>query len=687
MARDPLIEEAREHYQKITRLYEETGYKQSYALNPWWSGENMKNMLDIIHGSSNAQEAIHAIQKTWLFSVNSAEPVKERAVDWLLDNQKKNGLDIFKIPETIQESSFSNPQNNVVRGERKFTPDFLRMVSIVHDIQKHCQLPEKRFSVFELGAGCGHLACTFKLLAPHCSYVIVDLPETLFFSYLFLRLNFPKAKFLYVTDKNQIKPGDLEKADFTFIPTLLSNVVVGHPFHLFINTASLGEMPNSVIRHWMDFLQNHLKVRFIFTLNRYLNTIIPISHQYRLEENECSVLYDPHWRMLKWELEPPFTRCPYVDTIIARYVEIIAERDYSPSPETKKIMSQQLLNEVKNQDWFRLEKSLAPEMTCRDNILVHDMTINGTLFKLWESIRLDANLSNVAVLLKYLDTLLRDPSKEFEETFYYEKIFEVLFQKRKNQEWHDVRLHIIEKRQSRKEFPLLQYDSLVKLMETLPPMIVQENYKGFNIVLYKRTYYAVDQTLSEIDFHRPDLAEIMGQYCRDSRCRIGATLDQVREVVDQVILNYPRLVENDYKGFNIILIGEMSYAIDQTLGEIDFDRPDLAEIMGQYCRDSRCRVGHTLDQVKEAVDQLILNRPTIVEENYKGFNIVSYQDRYYALAQVLGPVDLKRPETEALLMEQWLRESKCVANVSLDKVKRSIDALVVETTAGGLKTK
>ena len=74
-----------------------------------------------------------------------------------------------------------------------------------------------------------------------------------------------------------------------------------------------------------------------------------------------------------------------------------------------------LIHQVEKASW----NIFKPEMTYIDNILVNDMTKTGILFKLWNSIRLNKNTKNLYLMLKYLETLIKDESKNFEEFFYY----------------------------------------------------------------------------------------------------------------------------------------------------------------------------------------------------------------------------------------------------------------------------
>jgi len=52
----------------------------------------------------------------------------------------------------------------------------------------------------------------------------------------------------------------------------------------------------SVVRFWMDFVENKIAAKYFFGLNRFLNTIYPEHHpehqSFRLDENCCSVSFD-----------------------------------------------------------------------------------------------------------------------------------------------------------------------------------------------------------------------------------------------------------------------------------------------------------------------------------------------------------------------------------------------------------
>lgn len=65
--------------------------------------------------------------------------------------------------------------------------------------------------------------------------------------------------------------------------------------------------------------------------------------------------------------------------------------------------------------------------------------------------------------------------------------------------------------------------------------------------------------------------------------------------------------------------------------------------------------------------------PGLVAEGYKGYNIVSYASRFYALAQSLGPVDL--PRIEERILHEYKKSRKCVVGGSLEEVRQRVDQL------------
>ncbi len=419
-----MLELTRKKYQETAEYHRNNGYDPNMA-NIWRN--NMPDIFEMFDKSKTAEELIDRVDRAFLYSINFAPEnaqntgvwktgedkphIREKHIDWLLNHLN---FDINSLPANVQESLFTHHRNRVSRNNRILSGNFLRTLSISQQIFKFIG---KVKNVLELGGGAGHQARTYLLQVPDAKYTIIDLPETLIFSFTHLSLCFPEKKLLWVTSDEDIN--NIDEFDIVFIPAVFAPKLYGREYDLFINTASMGEMNNQTIHKWMDFIQNKVVVKALYTLNRFLNTV-DSGHDYRKNENECSTSYDHKWNIKQWELEPTFTRSPYIDTLHSRYVEIIATRP--DTQENYKERSEKLLQEVMDEDWVRLEGMYGNGiMQYRNNILVNDMTVTGTLFKLWQSLRLHQSVKGCELMLKYLDRLtVGSGNYKFEEVMYYE---------------------------------------------------------------------------------------------------------------------------------------------------------------------------------------------------------------------------------------------------------------------------
>jgi hypothetical protein len=412
-------------YEQLTADPRAAAFYDKFPRNVFWAQENRRCSTEIMQNATDLQDLVRRMQKTLLFGVNTETDLKGLAVDWLIAKYKECGIDLDAMSPALEESPYSSPSISVERSGRRLSVDFLRTVSVASDIRRYIQRNGPGLSIVELGAGLGHLARTLRIMGVSRSHLILDLPESLVFSFAFLTLNFPEAKTVLATTPEEIAGINVVDYDFVFIPSCFAEYVDFTGVELFVNTASLGEMRNQSIRYWMDFVQNRMPVKHLFTQNRYLNTIDPLQHAWRCNENEASLLYDQSWTVLKWELEPVWFRCPYVVPISSRDVEIAATRESIPERRAAEIRSRDLLEEVKLQDWYRSWGS-AGHMSMRQNVLVTDLTMTGTLFKLWESIRLHPTAEALLVLLSYFEILIHDQTLIFEEAPYYRRLLESL---------------------------------------------------------------------------------------------------------------------------------------------------------------------------------------------------------------------------------------------------------------------
>lgn len=433
---DAILASTIDNYNKTIEYHRKTNYDT--GLNVIWSN-NMPDINNILINSQSAKELIDRVDQTFMYAINfppengentgvwrragDSPHIREKQMNWLLSKQKSVGIDIDKFPKEVCESEFIHERNKTYRNDRLLSGNFLRTFSIVNSVTKHVNKSEIK-NVIELGAGCGHQARTLSLMIPGVKYTIVDLPETMMFSFTHLSLCFPHKKLLWVTSEEDVSK--IDEYDFVFVPAVFAPKLNGREYDLFINTASMGEMTNPTIHKWMKFIQEEIKVKYLFTLNRFLNVACEACMDFRKNENECSTSYDAKWEILNWELEPIYCRCPYIDTLHSRYLEIVAKR---PNSQPTKLIdrSKQLLTDALEEDWYRLKGYYSEGiMQARINVLQNDMSMTGTLFKLWESIRLNPNVNNVSAMIEYLRTII--VKHDFEEAYYYRNLLAKLHQ-------------------------------------------------------------------------------------------------------------------------------------------------------------------------------------------------------------------------------------------------------------------
>lgn len=102
--------------------------------------------------------------------------------------------------------------------------------------------------ICEIGGGYGALGHWFKQAFPEASYTLIDLPESLLFSRLYLSLTRP--------DLRTSAGFSHAPRGIRFIPNYLAEGLT-EPFDLVINTLSMSEMSEFQVRRYVELLKQH----------------------------------------------------------------------------------------------------------------------------------------------------------------------------------------------------------------------------------------------------------------------------------------------------------------------------------------------------------------------------------------------------------------------------------------------
>ena len=168
-----------------------------------WGERNGEVIDKMIHHAADTQELIYQMQTTHLFGVSTDNDFRtdsrRAAIEWLIGKYESCGIDVDSLPAEVEESPHSCPDISILRAGRRLSVDFLRTLAVAHDIRRYLQQSRPPLHVVELGSGLGHLARTLRVFGVSKSHILIDLPESLIFSYAFLMLNFPDASVVFIT--------------------------------------------------------------------------------------------------------------------------------------------------------------------------------------------------------------------------------------------------------------------------------------------------------------------------------------------------------------------------------------------------------------------------------------------------------------------------------------------------------
>ncbi|OAI14914.1 MULTISPECIES: putative sugar O-methyltransferase [Methylomonas] len=148
--------------------------------------------------------------------------------------------------------------------------------------------------VVEIGGGWGGFGYQFKRLLPNTTYVIVDLPQTMLFSGVYLKTLFPEAKcFVYGEGGHKVPPLPLEHYDFVFMPHFSIDDFKPERIDLGINMISFQEMTSEQVTgyaRWFwengcEFLYSHNRARSAHN-NQLSDVAVLLTQGYQLKPFE-----------------------------------------------------------------------------------------------------------------------------------------------------------------------------------------------------------------------------------------------------------------------------------------------------------------------------------------------------------------------------------------------------------------
>lgn len=189
----------------------------------------------------------------------------ERRLREKLDALLEVGGEQLFVPEPTELGGFGFRY-----GDGLFNVDTLKFFEAMIALDKGAVLTPlregtERHVVWEIGAGWGGLAYTFKRLCPNSSYVIVDLPQVFLFSAVYLMTVMPDARVAFHGDGPL--PSLVRENDFVFVPHWALDELDLPRLDLTLNMVSFQEMTTAQVETYVDAAWR-LGSQYLYSLNR-----------------------------------------------------------------------------------------------------------------------------------------------------------------------------------------------------------------------------------------------------------------------------------------------------------------------------------------------------------------------------------------------------------------------------------
>lgn len=279
----------------------EVGYPENFLVSGYWGGIQ-KRIGEAIGHFKSRKSAVRWCQK----GMNTGFDHRSFAERSLVGSKVRRLECLFpdfhlKWRGWLGESSYSDVSSIIEFEGGRYSAIFLLHLYFYLRIAHVFYSEIKPDRVMEIGGGYGALARIFKSMVPDLAYIIVDLPESLFFAYCFLSLNFPNAKIKYVTKKSK---ADLDAFDFILVPVQLCESIRGEEFDVVINTGSLQEMPSVTVAFWMGFIQDVVSAKAFYSFNYFLLNKEKCLECSGKEANSSCLILDPWWEVKYFGINP-----------------------------------------------------------------------------------------------------------------------------------------------------------------------------------------------------------------------------------------------------------------------------------------------------------------------------------------------------------------------------------------------
>lgn len=341
-----------------------------------------------------------------------------RLVDWQLGLLAPRwGASLEALPAACEEIACHPPAATVARFGRRLSADLLRNVWYVGQVMAAIDPGAARVAprLLEIGSGNGAFAFVLKALVPGARACLVDLPPSLAVAELYLREALPRARIVRLEPADGRAPRDID-CDFLLVPIDQAHRLAGERFDLAANIWSFGEMPNDFIVRWFRLLRRDCEVAHLFVLNAFLSPVTRETPE-RTRQGDWLMQLDSAWRMLRFDIDPPIHRCPFLKDF-HKGLMFVAARSGPGADPGEKARAAAVACAARVADWVGIAREggevSVSRLRARTDYTAHfslEDGMEGPVYAFWNDLRQNGSVVSGELLVAYLAMVARsDPA-------------------------------------------------------------------------------------------------------------------------------------------------------------------------------------------------------------------------------------------------------------------------------------
>ncbi|MBF0622487.1 MAG: putative sugar O-methyltransferase [Magnetococcales bacterium] len=316
-----------EHALDLVETARKLPYPNDLKASPWWQ-QKQHNFMAFCKRLRSPVDIVSFAQCTYLSGSDRRLFDRTKPIhDIVLKQLRRMAFNLNICPPIhmdIEDSPYSMPPSIVPLNGKNYSNSFLNMLGYALGSSTAIDRPHNH--ILEIGSGYGNLARILKLRHPNTTITLLDLPETLLLSYIYLTLNFPEATIRFITEGDTYDHSD--HADFILLPAQLSPFLQGKQFDLAINTGSLQEMPRRTVDYFMDLVQNQTDTSFFYSFNYFLNARSVLREWSEADRNQeanniCPIM-KPNWKPVHFQFNTPHLT---VDCTGRNWLELLMKKE------------------------------------------------------------------------------------------------------------------------------------------------------------------------------------------------------------------------------------------------------------------------------------------------------------------------------------------------------------------------